>query len=227
MITVITPTGSRPEQLALCDRWMQQQTMQEFRWIVLDDCQPASPVPVRADKVITPDWVWKLGDNTQHRAMLALIEEAGADGPIVVAEDDDAYTPHYLQHMADLLQDADLVGESNALYYHIPTAHYRRMENRKHASLCSSAFAGGAIDQLRRECRKKSRMIDHATWDNFRGKKALVETTYSVGIKGLPGRQGIGIGHRLPRGIRDAGHYVLMKYLGDDMLAYSEWLGRP
>ena len=39
MITAITPTGDRPMAMSLCQRWMTNQTMRPDQWLVVDDGQ--------------------------------------------------------------------------------------------------------------------------------------------------------------------------------------------
>ena len=40
------------------------------------------------------------------------------------------------------------------------------------------------------------RMLDFHLWKTFKGDKRLMHSHNVVGIKGLPGRPGIGVGHR-------------------------------
>jgi hypothetical protein len=48
----------------------------------------------------------------------------------------------------------------------------------------------------------------------------LFDTQMTVGIKGLPGRPGIGAGHRM-KGISDPKLAVLKKRIGDDSAAFA------
>lgn len=226
MLTVITPTGARPEALALCDKWMQHQTDQNFVWVVLDDGPDQSPRPERCDMIVRPRWRWH-GENTQHRAMLELLRVTD-DSPKIVSEDDDHYTPGYIASMRVLLdQGYGLVGEHSALYYHVGMRQYKEMSNRKHASLCSTAFQGKeAHDRIKKLCDKKVRMIDHQLWREYAGKKKLQATRLSVGIKGLPGRSGIGCGHNLKGGKKDLGLDFLRATIGSNAEYYRGYYGR-
>ena len=223
MITVITPTGGRPEGMALADRWMQAQTFQDFKWIVLDDCDPATPKPERADKIIRPNWRWQLGGNTQHASMLALLDAAG--DKVIVVEDDDYYGPEYIELMADALTRHDQVGECNALYYHVGLRQWKDMNNAGHASLCSTAVKGAGKNALIAMCRAGHRMIDINLWRSRPGH--LFKSRFSVGIKGLPGRAGIGVGHRMCGGIADPALVKLAATIGPvDAKAYEKY-GQP
>jgi hypothetical protein len=67
-------------------------------------------------------------------------------------------------------------------------------------------------------CQKMSKFIDLELWKG--GKGRLFDTQMTVGIKGLPGRPGIGAGHRM-KGIRDPKLVVLKKRIGADSAAFA------
>ncbi len=72
------------------------------------------------------------------------------------------------------------------------------MANVNHASLCSTAMTGAALEAFRRVCAEHDTYIDVQLW-----KSAVTKIIHKpsprgvVGRKGLPGRPGIGVGHRL------------------------------
>jgi hypothetical protein len=96
------------------------------------------------------------------------------------------------------------------------------MPGTDHASLGATALRGSAIDLLRRICAKGSRIIDVDLWRDFNGAKTLLESRTVVGIKGLPGRAGIGVGHRKSFGTPDDDGHVLRGWIGDERA--SEYL---
>lgn len=210
---VITPTGGRPESLALLDRYLQRQTFQDFTWIVLDDCEPCTPVPERCDKYIKAEWTWT-GKNTQSQSMLRLLDEVDDKDKLVICEDDDWYGPDYLQKMFDALDEYDVVGEAQALYYNIQNMTYQNMGNTKHASLCSTGVKNTGVQRLRKMAAKK--YIDLELWKTG---GLLLETRDSVGIKGMPGRMGIGVGHSM-NGTPDPTGIYLWSLIGDDAYNY-------
>lgn len=201
MITALTPTGARPEAFAACCAMMAAQTYPgPVRWVVVDD----GPSPLRVPEIIGWEIVhmrrepyWRPGENTQADNILAGLEHCG--GPLAIIEDDDEYAPWWLWQCGEWLRDADLVGESHSLYRHRVTGGQRDMGNDKHASLCSTALKGGAIEALRRICEAGGKGIDVRLWREFHGSKALhkPEPRGVTGVKGWPGRPGIGMGHRL------------------------------
>jgi hypothetical protein len=118
---------------------------------------------------------------------------------VVIVEDDDAYAPWWVERCADRLEEADLIGESHSIYRNRVTGGVLACENDNHASLCSTALKGPAIEALRNTCEQGAKGIDLRLWRDFDGSKRLYrpEPRGVTGIKRWPGRPGIGIGHRL------------------------------
>lgn len=51
-------------------------------------------------------------------------------------------------------------------------------------------------------------------WRTFQGPRSLLDSANVVGIKGLPGRPGIGVGHRPDFGDPDPDGRILAEWLG-------------
>jgi hypothetical protein len=222
-IVAITVTGGRQLAWELCKKWMAAQTLKPEVWIIVDDCLPASPmdidfVPIQ---VIYPNKVWQPGDNSQAANLLAALQFVGEDDKILIIEDDDYYSPVYIERMIATLEHKDLVGELNALYYHVKDRTYKNCMNYSHASLCSTALKGPAIQSLIRSCQSVPKFIDLDLWRRFKGRKRLYSTRYSIGIKGLPGRPGIGMGHKM-KGAPDPEMKILDRFLGTDVVYYRD-----
>lgn len=217
MLTCVTPTGGRPEALGLLNTYMAGQIDQDFRWLVLDDCDPESPAAERADEVIRPDWRWQPGDNTLCRSLSVLLERAPS-GPVLIIEDDDAYLPGYVMTMRALLRGADIVGEKDSLYYHVGNRTWRRMIAGERASLCATGVTGRARSDLERLVAKPRHALDVMLWERNKGK--LISSDLCIGIKGLPGRPGIGMGHGMD-GTPDPDLSVLKTYLGSRASWYA------
>ncbi len=196
MLTIITPTGGRPEAFAKCVEYMQAQTYADpVRWVVADDCDPATEVPkVKGWQIIhvRPEPRWQPGENTQARNLLAGLDYV--DDKLVVVEDDDAYAPDWLERVSGWLDDDDLVGEAPSLYRHL-NGHEKWMNNKRHASLCATAMKGAAINEFREILKQGGKLIDCRLWKM--GGKLYPWDGGVIGIKGYPGRPGIGIGHRI------------------------------
>jgi hypothetical protein len=221
MLTLLTPTGDRPQAWALCERWMLAQDYpDDVRWIVVDD--GAEPLQIRFER---PGWLLRvlrlppMQGNSQARNLLAGLEEAGV-GPLAIIEDDDWYAPSWLSTCARELERAELVGERRARYYNVALRCGRQLKNETHASLCSTALHGAAIGVLRRACESREKFIDIQLWRAHRFAR-LFNGHRVVGIKGLPGRAGIGMGHRADFiGQRDPHGALLRDWIGNDAEAY-------
>lgn len=225
-ITVITPTGGRPKPFVLCRRWMSQQTYAgAVQWIVVDDCIPSTVRPSEAITLVTPTPPWA-GQNTLSRNLLTALDRVQNDR-IVIAEDDDWISPRYLTRMAGALETHDIAGSCVSDYYHLPTGRYRSMRHPGRASLCFTGFRSGLIDTLRRVCEESPDYIDVRFWEaTLSARRHYIAERLVVGIKGLPGRPGIGIGHQADGSEwqQDQNRRVLRDWIGSDIQHYQEFL---
>lgn len=232
-LSVITPTGDRPEAFRLCELWMSRQTRKPDEWIVIDDgWAPIEAEFSTATQVIRPRELWSK-ENTQAKNLL--IGLAAATGDVIVfIEDDDAYRADYLAHMVNLIEcGADIAGETRSIYYHMPSAQWLQNENIEHASLCqtviSRRMAGCFADLLQ---------YNHSFYDVLLWQTANVRRNgwhgvledyqgLCLGVKGMPGRKGIGSGHR-PNSQYwnkdDEQFSKLKEVIGDDWKHYSKFL---
>jgi hypothetical protein len=226
MLQILTATGARPEAWRLCERYMRRQDYEgPVRWIIVDDGEhPQLCGFERAGWCL--EWVrplprWAPGDNTQARNVLAGLALVDPVAPLVIVEDDDWYAADWLTTCARELRDAELVGEMCSRYYNVATRVARPLTNRSHASLCSTALRGPAVAVLRDCCRSREKFLDLALWRARGPRKRLFNGGRVVGIKGLPGRAGIGIGHRATfQGLPDAAGKILRNWIGADAGGY-------
>lgn len=199
MLTVLTPTGGRQKAFNLLAIYLNRQTLEQFRWVIVDDCEPCTIIPVLREGIhvvtVYPEHQWQPGMNTQALSILSGLEHCSER--IAVCEDDDYYAPGYLEAMNDRLDSFDLVGEAPSLYYHTQSRTLSDMGNTQHASLACTAMKGQAIAELREICQTKPTRIDQRLWKGSSLAKHLGPRLHTLGIKGLPGRPGIGIGHRM------------------------------
>lgn len=228
MLTLLTPTGCRPEAWKHCIRLMQaQQYDGQVHWIVVDDGE----IPQQTPFMNKPNWrvtvlrskpYWQHGDNTQCRNLREGLWHVDADANLVIIEDDDWYHPYYLTAVAQWLKTADLVGESHARYYNVKFRKFRQLRNAFHASLCATAMKGAAISTFAKVVAKDRKFVDLELWDQFKGSKMMHPTQMVVGIKGLPGRAGIGSGHdKVFNTYTDESLKVLEGWIGDDVKYYE------
>ena len=226
MLTLLTATGCRPEAFAITEKLAAAQDFQgDVHWIIVDDGQEPQPVtfakPNWKVTVIRPEPFWKKGDNTQARNLLAGLAIVPDDARLVIWEDDDYMAPSYLRWIDRLLDKYDLVGESYARYYNIPRRIARELRNSQHASLCSTGMKGEALKLFREVCKPGVQFIDIGLWREFKGSKILERGNRVVGIKGMPGRGGIGMGHLSDfSGRRDPHLAILRSWIGGDVKYY-------
>lgn len=221
-IYLITPTGGRPWALAKLAEHINRQTYDgRMTWIVADDCEPATPIPAMRDDVLVVErrapWRWSVGQNTQAQLMCHALDGVPNDAIVIIMEDDDHYAPEHVANIVGALHDGyDLVGEKVATYYNVKTRRWKEIPGVYHASLCTVGVRGDALKLLYAICAGDSRRIDMDLWQSYDKKaKRLLGTRYVIGIKGLPGRGGIGCGHRASFGDPDPTGNVLRSLIGN------------
>lgn len=221
MITVITPTGDRPEAFELTRKWMFSQTMQPDQWLVIDDGKIPLPEHLRTNL----DYVRREPQEGEGHTLTLNMKEAVnyIKGDIIlIFEDDDWYGPKYIETMNSYLQLYDLVGERFARYYHLPFMKYRRIGNSKHASFCQTGFTRKVLP-IFIQCLEGDSYIDSRLWATVTEHSYLITDTddklkLHCSLKGLKGRRGIGTGHN--EGARyysvDEGLTYLIKWVGEE-----------
>jgi hypothetical protein len=209
MLYCLTPTGMRPEGMALLGEYLNAQTYTgKLTWVIVDDCDPQTRIPKTRKMFhvehVRPHWRWHPGMNTQVASMDAGLKLVPDNATLFVLEDDDIYLPDYIQTMLHAIENAELVGEIDSQYYNVATGKWRVLKGKYHASLASTVCRGKALASLKLLCGGGiQRMLDVTLWKTFKGKKQLLSDNNVIGIKGLPGRAGIGIGHRTSFGSVD------------------------
>ena len=232
-VSLITATGSRPEAFELCTEFVRRQDYRgPMQWIVVDDGEIATGIDDLPTNIllshIYPEPKWKPGENTLARNLLVAIPEVCYNF-VVFVEDDDWYARDYVSKQVRYLSEGFLItGEVPARYYHLPTRRYwRDLRNRGHASLCQTAIHRDLLPLLKTICEESSpNFIDVRLWERCPGRRAFHSSRRSVGMKGLPGRAGIGIGHRPEQGGEwesDPDLHVLAEWVGpEDAKLYAE-----
>jgi hypothetical protein len=225
MITAITPTGDRPLALALCQRWVSQQTRPPDQWLVIDDgVYPAEPY-------VSMEYVRR--ERRPEDPPLTLIANLRAALPlirgdmIVILEDDEYYAPGYLAAFAAQLTSHEVVGIRCSKYYHLPTGRWANIGNHKHASLAQTGFRSSFLPSFAKALAGDT-YLDIRLWRAIGSRGFLFgdeRGSLYLGIKGLPGRPGIGMGHN-PKMYRctDPHRSILRQYTGADSQIYFDIL---
>ncbi len=226
-INLLTPTGARPAAFSLCEKWIQNQTVKNFEWICVDDC-PATPTRFSlGQKLIKAPKLWTPEINTQRYNMDALLEAANGD-VIFIIEDDEYYAPNYVETMLKLLETASVAGISNDRYYHIKAKGYKIIGNWKHASLCRTALRKDVKNLLYQAVHSGEYYFDIDFWKRVRESQVpmslIAHSKLSIGIKGMPGRGGLGAGHEVIGYAGDKDYKVFQEWLGSDWAYYQQYL---
>lgn len=230
MIALITPTGARRAQFNLCCHFMRRQSYQGLvTWIIVDDAEPRTTDAVGADfrlnwtiiKVYPmPPWS---GGNTQARNLAAGLDALQANyknkdiEAIFIIEDDDFYRPIYIERMLANLKGFWVAGERNTIYYNVISRNYADNNNRAHSSLFQTVFIPEVIP-IFRSCLPAPFIDAHFFMVMDKSKVNLFnEGTLSIGMKGMPGRKGIGAGHtKMMRFPHDTDLKFLKSLIGEE-----------
>lgn len=219
LITLITPTGSRPEAFAQCERYIKNQTFKNsIQWIVIDDSIPETKCTLNQTYVRSPK-LWSTDINTQRYNIDAALEHITGEY-IFIIEDDDYYHPQYLQYYFNLLSTTpvNVVGEADAKYYNLNIPGHRRMFNNEHSSLCQTAFHKSQLPLFSKAVHSGELYFDVVFWnllkENSIPRLLMNDSGLSVGIKGMPGRSGIGVGHKERGYLFDTNFEMLRKWTG-------------
>ena len=228
MVTAITPTGDRPLPFALCQRWMANQTRKPDQWLVVDD----GKIPMNLSDGLQYIRREPRPDDPPHTlcANMATAIPLVTGDKILIIEDDEYYAPTYVEEMARRLDSYEVVGIGDSKYYYLPTGRWLTFGNRGHASLAQTAFRASLLPKLS-EFLATGNVIDWLdmkiwSWvdDSKKTGKPIsymlfVDSAQSlyVGIKGLPGRKGMGEGHN---------PVVVQRYHPDtlDRMKLKQWI---
>lgn len=233
----LTASGGRPEALALCCHYMCRQTRRPEVWYVVDDVgdvgetidhyldEFGSEWLADAVQVIRAPHTWA-GQHTLIPNLLvglgAVFDELGPDVELAIIEDDDWYSPEYLAQWEGV--ERGLRGEGCSRYFNVRTGRSKSLRNRKHCSMMSTVFVGPEVlrwfGQVLRSANDP--FVDVRLWHNWSGRKTVRDAAHCVGIKGLPGRGGIGVGHRDGFGDPE-GWDVLRRWIAEDAEIYERF----
>lgn len=237
MISLLTPTGARPKQIELCAEFMKRQDYKgDVLWVIVDDAEPRTTDFIKKDfrenwKIVKlyPERKWRPGMNTQASNMLSGLEVINKHKveAILIIEDDDYYKPKYISNMINKLHGFDITGEQNTIYYNVARKLWYPNANRLHASLFQIAFTEALLPMFRNVCQENCKYIDMRFFRRAWGLKCKInlfdDVRFSVGMKGLGGRMGIGFGHRANtvKMRADPELVKLKELLGKDYIYYT------
>lgn len=202
-LTLITPTADQPTGMSLCERYMAAQTAAErvVQWVVVDDGDEparltAGQVHVRRRREPGCTLV-----ESFCRNLLAALPHVRTEF-VAVIEHDDLYHARHLEVLLRYLERPNVMvaGDDLQRYYHVGLRLWKTFDNWG-AAMCQTGFRRGVIGEFRAAAedslRSGWRGVDAQFWSRVpKSQWAVYRAEQVVGIKGLPGRPGIGIGHR-------------------------------
>lgn len=227
-LSIIIATGMRPQAYALCERWIKRQTLQPDEIIVIDDGEIPTEITLDAT-IIRPEKKWHLGENTQKRNLIIGLQEAKGE-VILILEDDDYYAENFIEVLYTELNNPrykfQVVGEANSRYYHLKQKKWKILKNRNFSTFSQTIFRRSVIPDLKKVLETRDSKFDSGFWKESTVPRYLIPTTtLTVGMKGLPGRPGLGIGHNAEDSNwqQDTNNLdYLYKWIGEDFQAYKE-----
>lgn len=222
-VTLITPTADQPTGLALLERYMARQTAPWHQWIVTDDGDVPATLTMGQQHIVRARW--EEGARSLAGNIRAAIPHVTGDAVLIV-EHDDWYSPEHVATCVANLARAPLTGSRAQRYYNVSARAWITMKNVGSA-LCNTALRAELVPELDRAAALAHSLdsigLDRIFWEANLSAGLVTDQQTVVGIKGLPGRKGLGLGHR-PHG-RPGWHHdprgdVLRQWVGADADAY-------
>jgi len=226
--TVITPTGDRPIAFNFCKYFMSNQTIKPSQWIIMDDGfvkgDEAKEIPFA--EYHRRQRIENHKVNTLNKQIHEALKYVKYDY-IFIVEDDDYYASNYFETLLPLFEpDRKLIGNGQSIYYNVSSKKYIFFNNMQHASLCNTAFHSSLIPQIQNICNSNKRtFLDVQIWGIPCSKYIRSNSSpyISIGIKGMPGRRGIGCGHSPYSGNRDTSNVFSTLIRQEDMHIYERF----
>jgi glycosyltransferase involved in cell wall biosynthesis len=236
-ITVITPTGGRPNAFEYCEKLIARQTRKPDQWIVVDDFEIPTECTMNQHLIRRTPY-WKPWENTLQLNLIEGLKAVKGD-IVLIMEDDDWYHRKYIENMEKkfkeyfdkfedctsedftLIKPSLIVAEALTKYYNIKNFSYMTHPNINHGSLFQTGFTADLIPQILTYLNtySKETWFDFILWREIKScHKIMFMTKYpwSIGLKGHTGRTGLG-----------AGHNELLMYMDKEPLStLYEWAKR-
>lgn len=225
IISVVTPTCDRPAAFALAERFMARQTVAPAEWIVAD----GGTVPARCSMGQIHLHAPAAPGATNFAGNLLRGLAAARGDAVIFIEDDDWLRADHVSRLATALETRALVGSDDHQHYYNVAQRRWRTFNNYGASLCQTGMRRELFADFERMVRwcvaRDSYGIDTWFWRSVpREQWGLVGAPTVVGIKGLPGRAGLGVGHRPDaRWTDDPALAQLGEWIGADAAIYADF----
>jgi hypothetical protein len=239
-VTALTCTGDRPICLKLLADWINRQSLKVDQWLIIDDGRVPFVPSMNCDYIYrTPqhdDPEQTLNTNIEYAIPFI------TGDVILFCEDDEFYSKDYVKTMVEKIQGHEAVGICKSKYYNLPFRTYYVHNTRDHASLAQTGIVKEYLPTLK-TLLVGDPFIDIRIWEEIGGKDlswkkmpfihnelivgngrgilfddGMKDCLY-VGMKGMPGRKGIGAGHK-GAGRSDSRCGVLREWMPQDYQTY-------
>lgn len=204
---------------------MARQTVRVDQWIVADG--GATPANTTMGQIHIHDPRPPGALNFAHNLLNGIAACSGE--LLIIIEDDDWLSETHIERMVAKAADGyRLIGSEDIQRYYNVAHRCWKMMNNIGASLCQTAMRRDLFPLFRKtiqECMGRgSYGIDTTLWRAARNDWAFTHQMTVCGIKGLPGRVGLGIGHRPDaRWTADRDLSKLREWIGADADLYAEF----
>lgn len=229
-LTVLTVTCDQPIGFALCEHYLARQTwpLEQVQWIVVDDgVEPITPTRGQEYHRRQREPGGTGVDSFCRNLLEGLSHVQGTH--LAFFEHDDWYAPTHLEQLVQQLHDGPSLaaGDDDQRYYNVATRQWRTWKNVG-ACLCQTMMRRAAVARLEEVIHgcltRQSYGVDTTFWRGVpTSRRAIAKTHTVVGIKGLPGRAGLGFGHRPDeKWTADPSLEQLRRWIGRDADRYAD-----
>lgn len=219
-ITLLTPTGDRPQCIERCSFYIERQDFKlgPIQWLISDDSEQKSKirVPNNVNYFTHLERTYPGNKSDSFRGNIITSLPHIVFDKVLIIEDDDWYASNYITTYHSRLLQYQLVGEGPARYYNVKYQIWRVLGNAKRASFCQTALRTEILDKLFISCQRDSAFVDARLWNKDCRKFIFQDKAHCIGIKGMPGRLGIGMGHRCKTFQKDKEWQILEKWIGKE-----------
>ncbi len=217
-VTLITPSSDRQLCINRCEDYIKRQTYRgPLQWIIAEDSKIPYNLTLGQDHIHLNPKDDKVSSFLKNiTSILPRIEY----DKVLIIEDDDWYSPDYIKLYCTRLERYELVGEGPARYYNIKERLWRICGNEHRASFCQTALKANQLSALYVSIQRHNAFVDSRLWNKKCRKFVFQGDCHCIGIKGMPGKKGIGMGHR-PLNRKTF-------FTPDpDMKQLEKWIGKP
>lgn len=231
-IAVITPTSDRPQALEILSKCMERQIQKPDQWIIVDGSEKSSKAHVNTDLDFLvfkkrKRSVTEIGPINLGRNLILGMQTLSKDiEAVLIMEDDDYYFPSYIQKCSKILEHNRVVGNCWLRYYNV--AHRKWWVGKNNGpALHNTGFRLDLESKFLEACAvgtSGNYNIDRAFWKGLRDPISKDPFQLNmVSIKGVPGRFGLGSGHK-PKSswVADYNLVTLKNWIGKDVDLYRD-----